>query len=149
MKTSSRFAVAIHVLAGLLIAKKVRNVDILSSEKIAKSVNTNPVVIRRILGRLRKAGLVQSVPGAVGGTMLAKDMTKVTLLDVFKAVEDEGLFGCHWNEPNKQCLIGGHIMPFLKKLFGRAESAALAVFAEKTIDDVASELMAEANPFFK
>ena len=69
MKISSRFTMAVHILALLALEKNT----LCTSEWIAKSVNTNPVVVRRIIGKLKKAGLVNVRPGT-GGAYLLKDI---------------------------------------------------------------------------
>ena len=65
----------------------------LKSEQVAESVNTNPVVIRRMLLELAEAGLVVSQTGSLGGSKLANDPSKTTLLDV-KRWSVEGFFRC-------------------------------------------------------
>jgi len=65
MTISSRFSVAIHILSLLEISKD----EICTSEYIAGSVNTNPVVIRRIMGMLSKAGLVEVRTGVAGAKL--------------------------------------------------------------------------------
>jgi DNA-binding IscR family transcriptional regulator len=99
MKISSRFTVAVHILSLLSIAGNAH----CTSEWIAGSVNTNPVVIRRVIGKLKKAELVNVRPGT-GGAYLLKDLDEITLLDVYKAVEvvEEGqLFQFH-EQPNPE-----------------------------------------------
>lgn len=59
MKISSRFTVAVHILSLLALEKNAH----CTSEWIAGSVNTNPVVVRRVIGQLKKAGFVQVRPG--------------------------------------------------------------------------------------
>jgi DNA-binding IscR family transcriptional regulator len=76
--TSSRFATAVHILTLLAYERE----EALTSDYIAGSVNTNPVVIRRILKRLAIVGLVISVRGASGGSRLGKPPGDITLLDV-------------------------------------------------------------------
>jgi DNA-binding IscR family transcriptional regulator len=78
MNPSTRFTVALHVLT--LLASTPG--EALTSEYIAGSVNTNPVVARRLLGTLRKVGIVSSQPGNGGGWELAKNPAKLTLRDV-------------------------------------------------------------------
>src|ERR1700748_2759067 len=102
---SSRFSIAVHILS--LIA--VTPTDC-TGDYIAGSVNTNPVIIRRIMGMLKKAGLIDIRPG-VGGASLLKSQEEITLLDVYRAVEviNEGqLFNFHDN-PNPDCLVGRNI----------------------------------------
>ena len=83
MSTSTRFAVAIHILTSitLLRGRAVR------SEDIASSVNTNPTVVRRILGTLADAGLTQAQLGLGGGALLAKPADQITLLAIYRAVD--------------------------------------------------------------
>ncbi len=105
MKISTRFPIAVHILAAL---EYPPNKDYNTSETLAHSVNTNPVCIRRIIGQLKKAGLVLSRPG-VAGTALARRPEEITLLDVFNAVDVvESLFGLHKN-PNLRCIVGANI----------------------------------------
>ena len=72
----------------------------IASEYMAGSVNTNSVVIRCILGTLRKAGLAIAQPGAGGGSSLARCLEQITLLDVCRAVETGDLFSLHRRPPN-------------------------------------------------
>ena len=81
MAANSRLAVGLHALT--VIAHRAP--DVLRSEDIAFSVRTNPVVIRRVLARLHRAGLVQSIRGKAGGFKLARDPKKITGLDRFWA----------------------------------------------------------------
>ena len=80
---SSKLSVGVHILAALTLHKGTP----LTSGQIAGSVNTNPVVIRRLLGLLREAGYVESRNGVGGGWVLLTDPESITLLDVFRAVE--------------------------------------------------------------
>ena len=76
---TSRFTVAIHILSLLDLNKGVSR----TSEELAMSVNTNPVVIRKILGILKKAGLIHIQMGQGGGATLAVEPEKITLRDVY------------------------------------------------------------------
>lgn len=78
---NQQFAFAVHILAMLAYAGEV-----LDSRTIAASVNTNPVVVRRLLVALRKAGLVRTVSGKNGGSTLAKAPKRTSLLEIFDAV---------------------------------------------------------------
>jgi Rrf2 family protein len=109
MAASSRFATAIHLLTLLAYDDG----KALTSEYIAGSVNTNPVVVRRLLRALADAGLVSSVPGTSGGSRLARRPEDITLLDVYSAVEDAQLFGRHAQQPNPRCPVGSRIADVL------------------------------------
>lgn len=82
MKISSRFTVAVHILALIKIEREYT----LTSTQIADSVNTNPVVIRRLMGRLKEAGFIDVSRGNSGAKLL-KPLDEITLFDVYKAVE--------------------------------------------------------------
>lgn len=96
---------AVHVLSMLALGDG----EPATSAFIAASVKTNPVVIRRILGELRRLGLVRSQSGAGGGWELATDPDAITLAQLRHAVEKEGLFELHRRRPNPRCPVGRSI----------------------------------------
>lgn len=107
MQISSRFTIAVHTI---ILIETMKNEMKVTSDLIASSVNVNPVVIRRILQQLKKAGIIQVKRGS-GGADLARDPEDITLLDVYNAVEsiEEGqLFHFHEN-PNEMCPVGRNI----------------------------------------
>ena len=106
MQYSSRFTIAVHIL---LAVNEFEGQFRTTSTFLGDSVNVNPVIIRKILGQLKNAGLV-TVEAGVGGASLAKDPKKITLFDIFCAVEDkkEDLFHFHEN-PDPECPIGANI----------------------------------------
>ncbi|MGX1902416.1 Rrf2 family transcriptional regulator [Thermolongibacillus altinsuensis] len=137
MKISSRFAVAVHILALLALEKNV----LCTSEWIARSVNTNPVVVRRVIGMLKKAGLVEVRPGT-GGAFLAKDIEDITLLDVYQAVEavgEGGLFQFH-DHPNPHCPVGANIQSVLEVFLLRAQTAMEQVLGEIRLKELVTNL---------
>jgi DNA-binding IscR family transcriptional regulator len=137
MSISSRFAVGIHILTLLEVNKGGVN----SSEFIAGSVNTNPAVIRKIMGMLKSAGLVNVRPG-VAGADLAKDLSDITLLDVYKAVnvvQEKELFSIH-EHPNPNCPVGRNIQNTIGPLFSIAETALEKALGNVTIEDVVSDI---------
>ncbi|HEV7768778.1 MAG TPA: Rrf2 family transcriptional regulator [Thermoanaerobaculia bacterium] len=136
MTQSSRFATAVHILTLLAGADD----EPLTSDYVAGSVNTNPVVIRRLLGVLVKAGLVTSTPGGAGGSRLARDARKITLFDVYDAVESGGLFGTHSQRPNPKCPVGRNIAELLARRVETAESAAAASLRKTTVADLFGEV---------
>lgn len=88
----------------------------MKSERIAGSVNTNAVVIRRMLGQLSQAGLVSSQTGALGGTRLAKEPSEITLCEIYKAVSCGEVFALHSKSPNQDCPVGKNIEAVLCNL---------------------------------
>lgn len=109
--TNTQFAVAIHVLT--LLAGHVGRP--LSSETMAESVGSNPVYLRRVLGRLREAGLVGSRPGPKGGWHLERAAADVTLGDAWRAVQDgASIFGLHAVQPG--CPVGADVTRTLTRV---------------------------------
>src|SRR5882762_5218880 len=117
MAANSRLTIAVHVLVWMALVHG-RGRDLVTSEQAADSVNTNPVVIRRSLGDLRRAGLVEVRHGAGAGWRLARAPEQITLLDVYDAVEREPLFAMHRTEPNLDCPVGRGIRPALGQVYG-------------------------------
>jgi Rrf2 family protein len=120
MHTSTRFAVAVHTLA--FIAMRSSSNSSITSDMIADSVNTNPVVIRRILGSLRQARLVQSHSGCGGGWALVQPPNTITLRQIYHAIQDDPLLALH-HRPNPRCEVGHHMLSVLGNYFKDAEEA--------------------------
>ena len=131
--TSSRFAVAVHILA---LHATCEDEQPLTSEFVAASVNTNPVVVRRLLGRLRTKGLVEVRPGPGGGSRLARSPERLRLAEVYRAVEDEGLLAMHRHGPNPRCPVGAHIQAALAGVLAEAEAGLLKALERRTLGDV-------------
>lgn len=129
---SSRFTVAVHVMT-LLASEEGKAI---TSEYIAGSVNTNPVVIRRTLGLLAKAKLVRSVEGAGGGTMLARSATSITLAEVFQAVEEGELFSLPRSRPNPHCPVGKSVQGVLSRHTAELEKTIEREMSRTTIADM-------------
>ena len=136
MSTNSRFAVAVHVLTLMAWSGE----EPLKSEQVAESVNTNPVVIRRMLCELAEAGLVVSQTGSLGGSRLASDPAKTTLLDVYQALECGGVFSLHRQPPSRDCPVGVNIETVLGDVLLEVDAAVEAVLARITISDVVQRL---------
>ena len=136
MSTNSRFAVAVHVLSLMAWSGE----EPLKSEQVAESVNTHAVVIRRIVADLAEAGLVVSQTGSLGGSRLATDPAKTTLLDVYQALECGGVFSLHRQPPSRDCPVGVNIETVLGEVLQEVDTAVEAVLKNITIDDVVQRL---------
>lgn len=136
MSTNSRFAVAVHVLSLMAWSGE----EPLKSEQVAESVNTNPVVIRRMLLELAEAGLVVSQTGSLGGSRLASDPRKTTLLDIYRALECGGVFSLHRQPPSRNCPVGVNIETVLGEVLSEVDSAVERVLENITINDVVQRL---------
>lgn len=129
---STRFSMAVHTLSLIAVSSNECTGDF-----IAGSVNTNPVVIRRIMGMLKKAGLVEVRPG-VGGASLLKAPEAITLLDIYRAVhviEENQLFRVH-EDSNVKCLVGRNIDRALQSDLREAQSAMEDRLAQTTLSQL-------------
>lgn len=141
MSTSSRFAVAVHILT-LLEHEGGRPV---TSEYIAGSVNTNPGFIRRLVTMLAREGLVRSRLGAKGGVLLGRPAAQIRLADVYRAVESGDLFALHHSEPNPKCPVGKHIQGALRDVVAAAEQALETKLRDVTVADMLAAVSARAR----
>ncbi|MGG4035850.1 Rrf2 family transcriptional regulator [Paenibacillus cisolokensis] len=129
---STRFSIAVHTLSLIAVSPNDCTGDF-----IASSVNTNPVVIRRIMGMLKKAGLVD-VRAGVGGASLLKDPGQITLLDIYRAVnaaEENRLFRIHENS-NINCPVGRNIERVLQAELKEAQSLMEQRLAQTTLEQL-------------
>jgi Rrf2 family protein len=129
---SCRFAFAIHVMAVLAL----RRDELCPSTLLARTVNTNPVVIRRLLLNLHDAGLVKTERGPSGGARLARPASRIKVRDIYRAVEDPALFAAHRKRPSKACPVGCRIEPVLQQLFRRATKALEREFESITLESL-------------
>ena len=135
MRFSTRLPIATHILLCLAVLGGTQK---FTSNVLAGSAGVNPVVVRNVLAQLKAAELVTVEPG-VGGAALAKPPEEITLLDVFRAVEDEGpLFHFHEN-PSPECPIGGNINDVLEPRLGNAATAMEASLADVTLAQLADD----------
>jgi len=135
VSANSRLTIAVHALAWLALAAS-RGRPRLTSDEVAASVNTNPVILRRSLGDLHRAGLVEVRRGAGAGWSLAREPGRISLLDVYEAVAPDPLFAMHHTEPNLECPVGFGIRPALGVVYGDVESSVRRSLAGVTVADV-------------
>ncbi|MCM3747522.1 Rrf2 family transcriptional regulator [Paenibacillus pasadenensis] len=136
-KISSRFSIAVHILS------LISMLPMPTGDLIAASVNTNPVIIRKIIAQLKKAGLV-NVRAGTGGASLSKTPAEITLLDVYRAVEvvdGNELFNFH-EHPNPACFVGANIENALRESMLSAQAAMEQELASVTIERLANKIVA-------
>ncbi len=137
MLSSSRFAVAVHALS--VLAKNFGKGPVCSS-LVASSVNTNPVVIRRLMGELERAQLVSSAAGRTGGFALGRAPDRISLADIYRAVEGSGIFKMHKVDPESNCPIAAMIGKIISTPLQDAEIALQRSLATTSLKDVAQQL---------
>ena len=136
--TNTQFALAVHVLT-LLSARAGKS---LSSEELAASAGTSPVYARRVLGRLRDAGLVTSRPGVNGGWQAAARYDATTLGDVWRAIHGgDRLLGLH--EVSPDCDVAARIHTALEQIDSDAADAIERELDQTTLCDLARRTSAE------
>ncbi len=134
MQISSRFTLAIHIFACIDVFKDNYKV---TSDFLAGSTNVNPVIVRKILGQLKTAGLVEVARGS-GGASIPKPLNEISFLDIYHAVEcvEKGeLFHFHEN-PNADCPVGRNIHVVLDDRLTRVQKAMEAELASITLEDI-------------
>lgn len=134
LQISSRFTLAVHILVCI---DTFGNEYKVTSDFLAGSTNVNPVVVRKILGSLKKAGIVEVARGS-GGAVISKPLGEITFLDVYNAVEcvDKGeLFHFHEN-PNPNCPVGRNIHSILDEKLERVQAAMENELRSITLEDV-------------
>lgn len=107
-----------------------------TGDEIAASVGANPVVVRNILGKLKKAGIVDVRPG-VGGAYLLEAPQHITLLDIYHAVdlvEEDQLF--HFHHPEIKCDIGRLMDTALRKELAEVQLAMEERLKQTTISQL-------------
>jgi DNA-binding IscR family transcriptional regulator len=129
MRANCRFAMAVHVLAVLAH----RQGDSASSMMLAASVNTNPVIIRRLLLALQAAKLVETRKGPGLGSRLSRAPENINLAEVFRAVECEESFAMPRRAPNGACPVGQCIREALAEVFSSARGALERDLAKTTL----------------
>lgn len=140
MQISSRFTIAIHMLACMDVFKDEYKI---TSDFLASSINVNPVIIRKILSQLKDAGLIEVKRGP-GGATIAKPLEKITFFDVYQSVdclEENTLFHFHEN-PSPNCPVGKNIHNVLDDKLLRIQAAMEAELKSITLADVKEDLVA-------
>jgi len=140
MLSSSRFVVAVHVMS--LLAHYGKKGPVCSAI-IAKSVDTNPVVIRRLMSQLEAGALVHSTSGRAGGFVLAKPANEINLSEIYQAVEDEQVFRVHRNSENPECETARAIFRSLMPRLAIASKAMSNALAQTSLSDVVPTPVAE------
>ena len=139
MPASCQFAIGVHTLALLAQSPDA----FLTSNEIAESTMTHPVVVRRLMASLQEAGVVETQKGPGGGGRLARLPRQISLADVYRAVQTSEPLHLPHTPPNKNCPIGQAMQRILEEIFERAESALTGELARTTLSDVLENALAQ------
>ena len=136
MQISSRFTIALHIFTCVDTFKDGYKI---TSDFLAGSINTNPVIIRKILSQLKNAGLI-TVARGTGGVTPTRPLKEITFYDVYEAiepVENGDLFNFH-SSPNPKCPVGKNIHALLDDKLKLIQLAMEDEMKRYTIDDLSS-----------
>ena len=137
MQISSRFTMAIHMFTCIDTFTDQK----MTSDFMAGSIGTNPVIIRKILQQLKAAGLIE-VSRGTGGVTITRPLELITFLDIYKAVEctpEEQLFHFHEN-PNTNCPVGKNIHRVLDNRLLEVQKAMEEKLSQITLADVKNDV---------
>ena len=135
MKYSHRVSDGVHVLSYVYLHQDTK----ISSARLASSIDSNPSLVRRLMSRLTKAGLLVTHPGTASPA-LAKEPEEITLLDVYRAVEDQYHLLHIDEQTNPDCPIGKNIQGVLTQEFAKVQAAAEAAMPEITLAEITANL---------
>ncbi len=146
MQISSRFTIALHIFTCVDTFKDDYKV---TSDFLAGSINTNPVIIRKILTQLKNAGLI-TVARGTGGITVNRPLSEITFYDVYQAiepVENGDLFHFH-EAPNPECPVGRNIHRLLDEKLKEIQNSMENKMKEYTLADLRvgmQEILAEES----
>jgi DNA-binding IscR family transcriptional regulator len=138
MQIGTKFSIGIHILLSVVVFKDRYKV---TSDFLAASANTNPVIIRKIMGLLREAGLIEVASGT-GGITLTKEPKEISLKDIYLAVnpiKNGKLFNIHKKSAAK-CPVGGNIINLLDPYFTKAQDAMENNLSKSTLQNLLDDL---------
>jgi len=131
MKRNSRLSLALHTLGHMAGDPQ----QMRTSADIAEHAGTNPVVVRRVLGKLREAGLLASEKGHAGGWRLARAPEEITLADVYIAL-DESLVASDPDEGAPNCSVEHVLQKTVGSVLEDVERSLIERLAQTTIAEV-------------
>jgi Rrf2 family protein len=129
---------AVHVLSVLAYQQG----DRVTSTVLAESVNTNPVIIRRLLLSLQRAKLVDTCRGAGAGSRLNRSPRRINMAEIYRSVEETEPFATLTRKPDAHCPIGRSIIVVMDGIFASACSAMERDLAKTTLADVIERIRA-------
>lgn len=134
MKRDSRLSSVLHALLHM-----AEHEGPVTSDSLAQCLGTNPVVVRRTLAYLRKAGIVTSDRGHAGGWRILADLGAVTLRQLHEALGEPAMFAMANRNETPQCLVEQSVNAALAGAFAEAEALLLQRFSEITLADLAAD----------
>lgn len=133
---NQKFATAVHILTSLAYSTMLNGCKINNSDQLAESVNTNPVVIRRLIKYLTEAGLVRTIRGKTGGIQLAKDPAQISLKDIYKALPVRKTVNPRTKPAYKKCAVSCSMFDVMSEISDETEKAKLNFLETQKLSDL-------------
>ncbi len=137
---NTQFSIAVHILVGIAKHEHV------NTAQLAQSVNTNPIFIKRIVGKLAKSGLLISSRGRNGGNCLVREAKDISLLDVYRAVNAPSLFAIHQYEKVASCSISSNIQQTLAGVRDSLQNELEQELSQLSIQDMLDDINLRKQP---
>ncbi|MGL5819897.1 MAG: Rrf2 family transcriptional regulator [Phycicoccus sp.] len=135
MSGEGRLTVAVHALCWIELAGR-RGESPLSSERVAESLASHPVQVRRLLAALRDGGLVTATRGPGSGWRLARPAGEISVADVHRALGAPARFALHAHPPKPDCPVGASVGPVLADLYDGWERLLATAMTHHTVASV-------------
>ncbi|MBA3830299.1 MAG: Rrf2 family transcriptional regulator [Chthoniobacterales bacterium] len=132
---NQQFTFAVHILTALAFAGEK-----MDSQRLAASVNTNPVVIRRLLIGLRRAHLIETCAGKHGGTRLSKKPAQISLLQVYDAVQPRPVIAINKRKVLRHCRVSCKMREIMSGVAAGTEEAVRQHLREITLQQLLREV---------
>lgn len=138
---TSEFTIAVHALVYLNHKQTT-----LGSEALAENVCTNPARIRKVMAKLRKAGLVETKEGANGGYFSIDQASSINLRQICEAV-GENMISASWRsgDPHMKCLIASGMADLMDQVFGDLNEMCKKKLETVKIEDFDDQIFGDGN----
>jgi Rrf2 family protein len=117
--------------------------SLMTSEKLASSIRTNPTVVRRLVARLTDANLVRSYKGKSGGIELARKADEISLRDIYSASSEKTLLKARNKRPARQCPVSCSMGKLMKDVIDGVETNSMDYLAKISLADLAAKVSKE------
>ena len=141
MAANSRFSLALNILTHLAYNAG----EAMTSAQLARAAGTNAVVVRRLLGPLRRAGLVTCHPGKAGGCQVGRTLKSISLYDIFKAVEGGAAFAIREMPENKACPVSCRMKTLLHSVLAETDRAVARSLERVRLADLIEDVAKSAR----
>lgn len=129
---TSEFNIAIHAL--VFLSHKEINIP---SEELAKNICTNPARVRKIMAKLKKAGLIETKEGSDGGYFFNKDTKNVTLNEIGQALEITYVSASwHSGDTDKKCLIASGMADVMDEIYTQMSNTCANYLETISLNDI-------------